>query len=1150
MELLLNTLKVSLIVGCAVLLLILLKPVLRRRYHAKWKYYVWLALALALLLPLAPRSDVWMSAVGEAAPIQIEVPAVVPFERGRGAPAAQDAAAAQTPPGGTAVHADTGAASAARQEDPEPAAAETAEPVPVETILTWIWAAGVVLFALYHLVGTAVFCRRSLRWSRPSERAFVQEAMDETLRELGIRRKVELWVSSAIDTPMMVGLIHPQLLLPTENYSVQELRFILKHELTHYKRHDLWYKLALLAANAVHWFNPLAYLLVREANVDMELTCDDAVVAGADLATRRAYSETLLAAIHKQKGFQAAALSTHFYGGAETMKARFRNILGTGKRKRGVVALCVVLLLTITAGCIIGFTSQRTVELDAGELADWEEKLNSLEWNGFVTHMYSDVKYLSLEELLYNGAGIDHEMSEEELAAYLDAIGGENMAIDVDAISAQDLADYLQEYTGLTIEDFAAPLEWTYLETYDAYYHMHGDTNFQQVEVVSGTKTGDTVALEISAPGSWDSGMVADTGAAWVNGTLTVTDGKVVSYTNDLYTAVEAMALVGLRDLEDSYAEDLPVVRSWMEVPRIWDASGGELGDYYQWRVVYHLLPETTKGLAEGVKAWLDSSGRMNAEAAYIVRLEEDGTVTQLESVSSTAMVDPMEYSYLDLSFGEYCRYHYDYGLELAGRQLGWPVADNRLTVSIQNGGDQWTQSVADVVKGWLMSYGDDLERYEEVYMGIPRTSDAADQDLVLRVWTTEGRELLLLLDHVIMDYGIGDWADTISYWEVAGEKLESGAALPTERVGQDSRRSTIMVEGMTEEVPCFLYSAGGDYGIYTWSIYIPYEQWSCNYLANRWCPNQDDMTTYIEVREHDAAYTAETFFDSYEQQFEEVWINEAVYGTGEPDTVTVAWALGYQSAGGGRYTESYLFTGQGRVFEVLWTYAAEAAEGWGARMRWTADTFTIIGDTQAYITGELTQVKPGEAGEKLVVTQESGELAGTYLVLPNDNAFQLEGYALGELQASLLRDFVPGAFGEAEIVSITQAATYSGAEIFGGASQDTVEVFLVDWGAQAMDTSLFTPVGGMRDDGNGFWRFGMAEYLVLVHNGEYVTETALMRTEIPPDGPGFLADVQRLLTNGGSAVTHWESHWALFYDRTTEEIYSVSTQPNMVSNE
>ena len=107
-----------------------------------------------------------------------------------------------------------------------------------------------------------------------------------------------------------------------------------------------------------------------------------------------------------------------------------------------------------------------------------------------------------------------------------------------------------------------------------------------------------------------------------------------------------------------------------------------------------------------------------------------------------------------------------------------------------------------------------------------------------------------------------------------------------------------------------------------------------------------------------------------------------------------------------------------------------------------------------------------------------------------------------------------------------------------------------MDWGAQAQDTSLFTPVGGMRDDGNGFWRFGMLEYLVLVHNGEYVTETAMMRTEIPPDGPGFAEDVRRIMASGGAAVTHWQSHPAIFYDRAAEEIYYVSTQPAIMSNE
>ena len=1143
MELLLNTLKVSLIVGCAVLILILLKPLLRRRYHAKWKYYVWLVLSLAMLLPLAPRSQTWFSAVGEAAPIQIQVPAVVRMERP--SPAGPDATPVEAPESGTAVRTDPAPAQETETPQQDSQAAETAS---VETLLIWIWGLGAVLFALYHLVGTAVFCHRSLRWSRPPERAFVREVMDETLRKLGIRRKVELWVSSAIDTPMMVGLIRPRLLLPTEHYSEQELRFILKHELTHYKRHDLWYKLALLSANAVHWFNPLAYLLVREANVDMELTCDDAVVAGADLETRRAYSETLLASIHKQKGFQAAALSTHFYGGAETMKARFRNILGTGKRKRGVVALCTVLALTITAGCVVGFTSQRTVELDAGELADWQEKLNGNEWNGFVTHMYGSLDTLSLFELFYDGAGISHEMTDADLAAYV-AYTGYSPNLDMEAITTADLEAYLESHTGRTLADFTAGMgDWIYLEETDTYYRQHGDTNHTQVEVVSGTKTGDTVQLEVRPSEQMG------TAAAWYyngTGTLTITDGKVVSFTNDLYTPVEAMALVGLRDLVDSYQEDMPTSRSWMENLHVYRTYEGEDGAYYEWRVYYHMVPESTEGLTQGITDWLDSQGQMNYTAAYLVRKGAEDVVTQLQSEMGV-LVDITQYDYLDFSFDEYCRYHYDYELDLGdGRQRGWPFTGNRLTVSIQNGGDTWTQTASEVAKGWLMSYGDDLERYEEVYMGIPET-EFADQDVVLRVWTTEGRELLLLLDHVIKDYGIGDWADTITYWEVVGCSLESGQELPEERVGQDYRREDITLdrtlEGETEQVPCFLYSAGGDYGLYTWSMYIPYEQWSCNYLVNRWCPNQDDMTTYIEVREHDAAYTAETFFDSYEQQFEEVWTNEAVYGTGDPDTVTVAWALGYQSAGGGRYTESYLFTGQGHVFEVLWTYAAEAAEGWGARMRWAADTFAIIGDTQAYMTGELTQVKPGEV---LVVEQAADENlipAGTYLVLPDDSAYRLENYVtdgLATIISNICRNgYAEGTIGTPEVRSIQRVDHSTDAYLAHtvGASLDTeTELFLVEWDAPVLVQDFQTRDGDRVE--NGRFIYHDPTYLMINYQNGMVVRTQT-------DTLGYADSALGVYSTENMLQMYPETHPAIFYDRGTEELYAVSTQPAIMGNE
>ena len=95
-----------------------------------------------------------------------------------------------------------------------------------------------------------------------------------------------------------------------------------------------------------HWFNPLVHLLVREAEADLELTCDDLVMAGAEPADRRAYSETLLASLRRQKGLLSrSSLSTHFYGGAGVMRERFRNILGIRGRRWGAAALALTLTI-------------------------------------------------------------------------------------------------------------------------------------------------------------------------------------------------------------------------------------------------------------------------------------------------------------------------------------------------------------------------------------------------------------------------------------------------------------------------------------------------------------------------------------------------------------------------------------------------------------------------------------------------------------------------------------------------------------------------------------------------------------------------------------------------------------------------------------
>jgi len=162
----------------------------------------------------------------------------------------------------------------------------------------------------------------------------------------GDRGKPEL-ANHDISTPAVTGLLRPRLLLPHERYDVQELRYILRHELCHLKRRDMLLKLVLLAANAMHWFNPVVYLMLRQADEDIELACDSAATDGLELPERAAYSRTLLAAV--QSSVRALPATTCFGGTVERLKRRITNVLGAQK-KRGLGIVALVLALTLTAG--------------------------------------------------------------------------------------------------------------------------------------------------------------------------------------------------------------------------------------------------------------------------------------------------------------------------------------------------------------------------------------------------------------------------------------------------------------------------------------------------------------------------------------------------------------------------------------------------------------------------------------------------------------------------------------------------------------------------------------------------------------------------------------------------------------------------------
>lgn len=340
---LLNLLKTSLLGSLAILAMLVLKPLWRERYRAKTRCWLWLALAVFLLLPV----DFSV----KNAPVQAAPPKDYTLFVGT------DKTAIQSTDNLFGDMAEKSGQSPAQVRDtiiqrpvtnPEQ---KTTRYIPVTTILFYGYLAGAAAFLLYQGVSYALFRRTVRRWKRDVSRADYAAMLSDTARDLGVSAP-EMIVCEAISTPAVTGLLRPRLLLPHEHYDVQELRYILRHELCHLKRRDMLLKLVLLAANAMHWFNPVVYLMLRQADEDIELACDSAATDGLELPERAAYSRTLLAAV--QSSVRALPATTCFGGTVERLKRRITNVLGAQK-KRGLGIVALVLALTLTAGCAVSW---------------------------------------------------------------------------------------------------------------------------------------------------------------------------------------------------------------------------------------------------------------------------------------------------------------------------------------------------------------------------------------------------------------------------------------------------------------------------------------------------------------------------------------------------------------------------------------------------------------------------------------------------------------------------------------------------------------------------------------------------------------------------------------------------------------------------
>lgn len=380
-ELLKIILSLSLSGSILILILLLLRPLLRSQMSWRWQYYIWLLVIARLLLPLTPAASVTGnlfrqaenrivqtadsdSAADGGHPIQSDHTA----GSGRsaqsndtadsGRPTQADHAAGA---GNTAHSADTVGSSQAAANGTEPADSPgTLSAIPVGHItgdllpaLCALWLVTALLLFVRKVTIYQSFVKYVNAGSAPVDDIAILERFGQIIKEQHVHGTIDLRVNSLVSSPLLIGFRHARIILPTIDLPADDFYYTVLHELTHYRRRDMFYKWLVQLTVCLHWFNPFVHVMAREINRLCELSCDERVISTFPDNLRKSYGDTLLNAIGTGGTYRDAAASVTLHESKELIKERLDAIMNFRKIPKWIKNTAVLLTGILVGGAVV-----------------------------------------------------------------------------------------------------------------------------------------------------------------------------------------------------------------------------------------------------------------------------------------------------------------------------------------------------------------------------------------------------------------------------------------------------------------------------------------------------------------------------------------------------------------------------------------------------------------------------------------------------------------------------------------------------------------------------------------------------------------------------------------------------------------------------
>lgn len=225
-----------------------------------------------------------------------------------------------------------------------PEAEPTASVNPMQIIIAVaavLWVIGVAAMLVYGIV-SFIKIRRSM--------------------DTAMKLEDNVYQSDKVSSPFILGVVKPKIYIP---FGLDEdtLRYVLTHEKYHIKRFDHIAKIVAYIILSVHWFNPLCWAAFILMGTDMEMSCDEKVLAGEE-NIRKEYSTSLLLFATDRRFPSPSPLAF----GETGVKSRIKNALGFRKPKLWAAVIAVVVCVVAAVVCISNPMFMRITDInDAGD---------------------------------------------------------------------------------------------------------------------------------------------------------------------------------------------------------------------------------------------------------------------------------------------------------------------------------------------------------------------------------------------------------------------------------------------------------------------------------------------------------------------------------------------------------------------------------------------------------------------------------------------------------------------------------------------------------------------------------------------------------------------------------------------------------------